>query len=65
MDLLTESNLNICQFLSANINIFEMVISNLYPVLEHRIPLLLSEIISWITKVLFMKETSILPFPTW
>ena len=64
MDLLTESNLNICQLLSANINIFETVILNLYPVLVHRIFLLLSEIISWIIKVLFMKETSILPFPT-
>jgi len=65
MDLLTESNLNICQLLSANINIFETVTSKLYPVLVHRICLLLSEIISWITKVLFMKETSILPFLTW
>jgi len=28
----------------------------------HRLCLMLSEIISWITKVLLMKETSILPF---
>jgi len=31
----------------------------------HRLCLMLSEIISWIAKVLLMKETSILPFATW
>jgi len=31
----------------------------------HRLCLMLSEIISWNTKVLLIKNTSILPFATW
>jgi len=33
--------------------------------IAHRPCLMMSDIISWITKVFFMKETSVLRFPTW